>query len=42
MLFRSHGATFDLQTGAVTKGPATKPLKPINVTVANGQILAQE
>jgi thiosulfate dehydrogenase [quinone] large subunit len=35
-----HGATFDVKTGAVTKGPATKPLKPIAVQVENGQIYA--
>jgi Rieske Fe-S protein len=36
-----HSALFDVKTGAVTKGPATKPLPAIPVTVVNGQIYAE-
>jgi Rieske Fe-S protein len=33
-----HGSTFDAQTGAVTGGPAPRPLPAVPVTVQNGQV----
>jgi Rieske Fe-S protein len=34
-----HGSVFDALTGAVKKGPASKPLPSIAVKVANGQVV---
>lgn len=33
-----HGARFDAATGAVTKGPAQRPLERIAVAVENGMV----
>lgn len=33
-----HGAAFDVQTGAVKSGPATKPLRTHTVRVVDGVI----
>jgi nitrite reductase/ring-hydroxylating ferredoxin subunit len=33
-----HGARFDAATGAVTKGPAQRPLERIGVAVENGVV----
>jgi nitrite reductase/ring-hydroxylating ferredoxin subunit len=33
-----HGARFDAATGAVTKGPATRPLTPLAVRVDGGVV----
>jgi Rieske Fe-S protein len=33
-----HGSSFDAKTGAVTGGPAKRPLPPVAVTVQNGQV----
>jgi Rieske Fe-S protein len=34
-----HGSEFDALTGAVKKGPATSPLPPVSVKVANGKVV---
>jgi Rieske Fe-S protein len=34
-----HGSVFDAKTGKVLQGPAPKPLNPVAVKVANGQIV---
>lgn len=33
-----HGSKFDLTTGNVLQGPAKRPLKPVAVSVKNGEI----
>ena len=33
-----HGARFDATTGAVTKGPANRPLERLDVAVENGVV----
>jgi Rieske Fe-S protein len=33
-----HGSAFSITDGSVRNGPATKPLKPANITVDAGQI----
>lgn len=33
-----HGSEFDAESGAVKRGPATKPLAPANVTVTDGTL----
>jgi len=33
-----HGSTFNATTGAVTGGPAPRPLPPVPVTVQNGSV----
>lgn len=33
-----HGSSFDAATGAVRRGPATRPLPPITVAVRSGQV----
>jgi Rieske Fe-S protein len=33
-----HGSAFSTTDGSVRNGPATKPLKPANITVDAGQI----
>jgi Rieske Fe-S protein len=33
-----HGSTFRISDGGVVTGPATRPLTPVRVTVANGMI----
>jgi 3-phenylpropionate/trans-cinnamate dioxygenase ferredoxin subunit len=35
-----HGSQFDVTSGAVLRGPAQRPVRPITLTVANGQLLA--
>jgi cytochrome b6-f complex iron-sulfur subunit len=35
-----HGSQYDALTGAVLKGPATKPLPAVAVHVENGQVVA--
>lgn len=35
-----HGSQYDAATGAVLRGPAAKPLPPVAVHVANGQVVA--
>ena len=34
-----HGSEFNAQTGAVTVGPATRPLPAVAVAVANGNVV---
>jgi len=34
-----HGSQYDIATGAVTRGPATKPLAPKTVTVKGDQVI---
>jgi len=34
-----HGSTFRISDGAVVTGPATQPLTPVTITVADGMIL---
>ncbi|HSE55144.1 MAG TPA: Rieske (2Fe-2S) protein [Nocardioidaceae bacterium] len=34
-----HGSTFDAGTGAVTKGPASRPLAEVEITVRGDQIV---
>jgi Rieske Fe-S protein len=36
-----HGSVFDALTGEVRNGPADKPLPPVAVTVADGNVLAE-
>jgi Rieske Fe-S protein len=36
-----HGSRYNAFTGAVLQGPAPKPLKKIDVTVANGKVVAR-
>jgi 3-phenylpropionate/trans-cinnamate dioxygenase ferredoxin subunit len=38
---KCHGSTFELKTGAVTKGPATKPEPSYRVKVENGEIYVE-
>jgi 3-phenylpropionate/trans-cinnamate dioxygenase ferredoxin component len=33
-----HGACFDAETGAVTQGPAERPLQPIDVQLEDGVV----
>jgi nitrite reductase/ring-hydroxylating ferredoxin subunit len=33
-----HGATFDIETGAVVRGPATTPIQTYDVSVADGLV----
>jgi Rieske Fe-S protein len=33
-----HGSRFDPDTGAVTHGPAARPLPPVGVVVRNGKV----
>ncbi|WP_370352913.1 Rieske (2Fe-2S) protein [Catenulispora sp. EB89] len=33
-----HGSRYHIADGSVANGPATQPLAPINITVANGEI----
>jgi Rieske Fe-S protein len=33
-----HGSRFDARTGAVTNGPAARPLPPVAVVVRDGQV----
>jgi Rieske Fe-S protein len=33
-----HGSAFDAATGAVTSGPATRPLPPVGITVRSGNV----
>ncbi|MEU4095659.1 Rieske (2Fe-2S) protein [Streptomyces sp. NPDC026673] len=35
-----HGSVFDAATGAVEKGPATKPLTAVDVQVKDGKLVA--
>jgi Rieske Fe-S protein len=35
-----HGSKFNVQTGAVEKGPALQPLAEVPVTVSGGQVYA--
>lgn len=39
LLCPCHGSHFELLTGAVLRGPAEKPLPPIDVTVAGGSVI---
>jgi Rieske Fe-S protein len=39
LLCPCHGSHFDLLTGDVLRGPAEKPLPPIDVTVAEGSVI---
>jgi Rieske Fe-S protein len=34
-----HGSTFNISNGGVVTGPATQPLTPASITVANGTIM---
>ncbi len=34
-----HGSTFNISNGSVVSGPATQPLTPASITVANGTIM---
>jgi Rieske Fe-S protein len=36
-----HGSVFDATSGEVRHGPANKPLPPVKVTVANGQVFPE-
>jgi nitrite reductase/ring-hydroxylating ferredoxin subunit len=36
-----HGSQFDVTSGAVVRGPAQWPVRPIPLTVENGQLLAE-
>jgi 3-phenylpropionate/trans-cinnamate dioxygenase ferredoxin subunit len=38
---KCHGSTFELKTGAVIKGPATKPEPSYRVKVENGEIYVE-
>ncbi len=38
---KCHGSIFDLKTGAVIKGPATKPVLSYRVKIENGEIYAE-
>ena len=33
-----HGSQYDITTGAVTAGPAPKPLPPVSIKVSNGSV----
>ena len=35
-----HGSRFDASTGAVRRGPATRPLAPVAVVVRSGKVFA--
>jgi Rieske Fe-S protein len=35
-----HGSRFDAATGAVRRGPATRPLPPVAVVVRSGEVFA--
>jgi 3-phenylpropionate/trans-cinnamate dioxygenase ferredoxin component len=36
---RNHGACFDLATGAVEQGPASRPIRVFRVEIADGQLI---
>jgi len=36
-----HGSQFDITTGAVLRGPAERPVRSFQLTVENGEILAE-
>jgi 3-phenylpropionate/trans-cinnamate dioxygenase ferredoxin subunit len=36
-----HGSQFDVTSGAVLRGPAQRPVRPIPLTVQDGQLLAE-
>jgi len=38
---KCHGSTFELKTGAVIKGPATKPEPSYRVKIENGEIYVE-
>jgi nitrite reductase/ring-hydroxylating ferredoxin subunit len=37
-----HGSQFDVTTGAVLRGPAQRPVRSVDLTVEDGQILAED
>ena len=38
---KCHGSTFELKTGAIIKGPATKPEPSYRVKIENGEIYVE-
>jgi nitrite reductase/ring-hydroxylating ferredoxin subunit len=36
-----HGSQFDVTSGAVLRGPAQRPVRPISLRVENGELLAE-